>query len=88
MLINNANLTEFAKWLQSPKNAQIAKMVIEQDSWVDKLNVACHLWNRPDDGDSDNARYFRDQFGMEDPEDSMGIWCDESVITPLIEEVD
>ncbi|KAK8063563.1 hypothetical protein PG996_008215 [Apiospora saccharicola] len=61
---------------------------MEQHSWVKRLQVACHLWNREDDGDTDNAAEFRDRFGVEELDGCDELWHDDSVITPIIEEVD
>ncbi|KAK7964095.1 SET domain protein [Apiospora saccharicola] len=83
----SVNLSIFAKWFKTPKNAQIADMAMKQNYWVNRLQVACHLWNRKDDGDTDNAVEFRERFGVE-LDGSGEIWHDDSVDTPIIEEVD
>ncbi|KAK7911912.1 hypothetical protein PG985_014393 [Apiospora marii] len=82
------NLTNFARWFKSPRNAQIAALAIEQDTWVDRFHVACHLWNRADDNDTYNASFVRGQLGVEEAGDSNEIWHGDSVIAPIIEEAD
>ncbi|KAK8000895.1 hypothetical protein PG991_013117 [Apiospora marii] len=82
------NLIKFARLFRSPKNAEIAALVTEQDTWINRVHVACHLWNRADDNDTYNATFVRGQLGVEEAGDSNEIWHGDSVITPIIEEFD
>lgn len=83
------DLEVFAARFQSAENVRIAELVLLQPYWLERLDVAFHLWNRADDGDMANAATSREELGMmAEPSDSAGIWQDDSVTTPTIEEVD
>ncbi|KAK8063564.1 hypothetical protein PG996_008216 [Apiospora saccharicola] len=82
------DVEELASRFKSPANIHIANEVLQQPWWADRLLVALHLWNRADDGDVENAALAREEFGMKEPVDSVGIWQDDSSTTPIIEEID
>ncbi|KAK8029866.1 hypothetical protein PG993_011157 [Apiospora rasikravindrae] len=82
------NLRIYAKQFRTQRNALVARWVMELDGWANRFCVALGLWNRADAADQQLAACMRENFGFQDTGSSAGAPQDESVITPIIEEVD
>ncbi|KAK8078982.1 hypothetical protein PG994_002789 [Apiospora phragmitis] len=59
------NLGAFAWAFETPENLEIAILVMEQGTWMERLFVACHLWNRKFAGDHHNMVGWQEEFEME-----------------------
>ncbi|KAK6836562.1 set 5 [Apiospora arundinis] len=82
------NFNTFARWFETPFNAKIAAMALKRDTWVERLFVACFLWNRPNAADVDAAGVLLERFGFGGSNNVANIWKEQPSIVPIIEEVD
>ncbi|KAK7959647.1 SET domain-containing protein [Apiospora aurea] len=76
------NLDSFARAFETPENVEIALLATEQETWLKRFLVACHLWGRQDAGDYHNMVKWLGQFGYEVP------LYDPFITSPIVEEVD